>query len=214
MLPLLAVLVREYMDQSPATPGSSPRRFPSHSLRPVGGEIQAIVWENPNVGLERNLFWSFQVKFAAFRYGDAGEIAPSLAIEWIRLPIRDWRALEGTRLRGEYGQGGVEASFYVWEHDFAAYDLEILEREGASFRVRINLTVEFTGYDESDRDPKMPVSAECWLPFRGILVPDALLPSSDDPRAACAMVTEFADLAAYHAPERGATTFTPRVNAS
>lgn len=187
-------------------------RFPNQTLKPAGGEIQATITENPMTGLKRGLFWRFTVKFEPFEY--RGEkVSPSMTISGVRLPIRDWRELVGTKIQGEYGQDDIESSFYVWSHDVApSFTLEVIERKENAFRVAIRMIVEFSGSDSTDADPRMPVEADCWLPFRGLVVAPELLPSKDDRRAAREIAAQHVDLSTYLDLETSPRRFTPRIH--
>lgn len=181
---------------------SDHHRFPAHLLVPESGYIQALLWENPRVNYPRTLSWSFNVQFQRLVYRGQS-IKPSLGIDWVKLPIRDWRDLVGTHLKGGYGFEEVEASFYVWEHDYADFELEVLERQGTRFRVRIALTVEFSGMDSSDRDPRLPVSTVTWLPFEGLAVPKDLVGEGASEELIRRTVEPFAELICFGSPKGG-----------
>lgn len=185
------------------SPPSEKKGFPVDALVPIDGHVRALLFENARVDCPRGLFWRFKVQFQHFEY--RGEtVRPSLCVDWIRLPIRDWRQLVGTHISGAYGDEGVEASFYVWEHDYAAeFDLHVLERDGARFRVKIALTVEFSGMDESDRDPRLRVSTEAWVPFWGIVLHEQVVGENPSPEDIRRAVEPLAELSCYGAAEDG-----------
>lgn len=144
--------------------------FPSHSLRSVDGEIYCHVFENENVGLKRNLFWSITVRFAPIRYGGA-EQGCSMTCEWIVLPIRSWKELDGLQLEVDYGEAGTESSFYMAEHHFGSHTRLSLSHQARNvFRVVMDMQVEFDGYLGGDEDPAMQVHADALVPFTRLLV--------------------------------------------
>lgn len=142
--------------------------FPVRALVPSGGHVRALLFENPAVNCPRDLFWRFEVNFERFIYREE-EVRPSVTVDWVRLPVRDWRKLAGAHVKGAYGFRGIEASFQLWQHYNADFEIEVLERAEARFRIRIALTVEFEGWDDEDRDMRLPVSTEAWVPFWGLI---------------------------------------------
>ncbi len=186
------------------------RGFPASSLEPDGGRLYSWIFENELVKLRRNHFWSFTIEFKPFEY-KGQEVKPSMTIEWVVLKIRRWQDLEGLRLGGAYGDDGIEASFYAWEHDFGSrFRIEVLERQRARFRVRMAMTVEFNGYDGTDADPALEVRAECWLPYEGLMVPARLGNTGISTAHARRLSEEFLDMSGYGHPRGKGRTFPPR----
>ena len=90
--------------------------FPSHLLKANGGEIYAYIYENPLVGLPRNLFWSVTLRFEPIVHeGEQWEC--SMTCEWIPWPVGDWRGLDNARLKVESNDQLIESSFYLVAHD-------------------------------------------------------------------------------------------------
>ena len=186
-------------------------RFPSETLKPAGGRIHSWVFENENVQLARDHFWSFALDFRKLRY-QAMDIKPSMTIEWIKLPIRRWQALEGRKIKGKYGDDGVEASFYVVEHDVASrFSLEVLRRRGTSFLVRMEMVVEFQGVAGTDRNLRFPVRGEAWLEYEGLIVPDELGKSKPTIAQAHRIASTYMDMDSYGQPEPKSRTFPPKL---
>ncbi len=180
----------------------TPKTFPSKALEPSGGQIYCHIFENKHTGLARNLFWSITVDFKPIQYGDE-KFDCSMTCEWIRWPLRDWRDLDGKQLDVEFGEDGIESSFYMTEHDIASHTtLSLHHRRRNVFTVNANMLVDFHGYYGGDADPSMPVHAEVDLPFIGLLVtPANLSPKPTTPTKLKKVVSEFVDLAAYKEPE-------------
>lgn len=184
------------------SPPPEKHAFPVDALVPTGGHVRAFLFENPTVNYVRDLSWRFVVDFKRFAYRGE-EVEPSLSVDWIHLPIRDWRKLVGTHVKGAYGFRGIEASFYVWEHDSSDFELEVLERDGVRFRVRIALTVEFSGMDAADRDPRLHVSTEAWVPFWGIVLHEQVVGENPSLEDALRAIEPFADPSCYGALDDG-----------
>jgi hypothetical protein len=186
-------------------------RFPSQSLRPRGGEIYCHVFENDAVGLKRNLFWAIRVDFADVRYG-ASEWPCSTTCEWIVWPVRTWKDLDGLTRDLDYGEGGVECSFYMTRHHPAGHTRLSLKREKNNlFRVVMDMTVRFGGFLGGDKDPALPVHADVVVPFtRLIVVPANLSPAPDTAEAAKSAAAEFVDLVDFLEPDAGDGDFSFR----
>lgn len=183
--------------------------FPCHSLSLSGGRIVAGILENQYTGVKRALDWDFTIDFAPFEYRGM-KVAPSFSIDGVPSPIRDWRNLVGLRADGEYGHDGIEASFYVWEHDYcSSFHLDVLERQGTSFLVEMSAVIEFSGSDRDDADPAMPVKARSWLPFEGLVL--SLDTPPPDRKAAQEAAAEFVDLSTYTQDEADPEYFLPRL---
>jgi len=184
--------------------------FPTEKLIPVQGCIRAAIFEDPDAGLERDMYWGIDVEFAPMRY--RGErIKPLLSCEWMILDIMDWKLLEDAELSGEYED--IEASFFVWEHDLARNSrLEFLEREAATFTVRYHVVVEFSGSDEEDADPELAVDGELALPYLGFYIDRNILDAvPGNESQAKELASHYADLTCYREPriDNGVFHFDP-----
>jgi hypothetical protein len=180
----------------------SRKKFPSHLLVPKSGEIYCHIFENENTGLARNLFWSITVDFEPIQYGEE-EFSCSMTCEWIAWPLRDWRELDGRQLDVDYGENGVESSFYMTAHDLATHTtLTLRHRRDNMFSVKVDMLVNFHGYYGEDENPAMPVQAEVEVPFIGLLViPGNLFPKPNKPAELRKVASEFVDLSAYEEPQ-------------
>ena len=174
-------------------------KFPTAKLTPTGGSISALLFENPRANVPRDVYWSVSVRFAPIRYGAPGqeqEFECEATVEWLRLGLRDWRALEGVVIDGK---SEVSASFYVAEHDPAIEThLRLSGREGASFQVDMKLLVGFRGFFGEDADAALPVVAKLRLPFEGVKVHAGLLkPTLGREADATPLISPFVDVDAF-----------------
>jgi hypothetical protein len=174
-------------------------KLPAHALVPLSGSLSALLFENPRAGVVRDVYWSVSVQFAPIRYGAPGqeeEFDCEATTEWLRLGLRDWRALEGVSL-----DGGPEfaSSFCVAEHEPAiATHLRVSAREGATFLVDLDLKIAFHGFFGEDADPALPVSAHLRVPFDGVKVHAGLLmPAPGGDAEALALLAPFVDVSAF-----------------
>jgi hypothetical protein len=126
------------------------------------------VFNNPLAGVARDLFWQFTITFAEVDYG--GGCKPSMTIDWVPLRPPTWPQLVRHSVAGRYGDGGIEASFYTFEHDHGdRFGLQVMDRRGVEFLVRMAMEVDFHG--SGAHDPYLlEVQAQAWLPFTGLTV--------------------------------------------
>lgn len=194
--------------------------FPTATLVATGGSCYAHLFENRLTGLQRGLFWSFRLAFAPQEYMDE-TWQTSLTIEWMRIPIRDWRDLAGLRRAGEYGDEGVEATFYVFSHSPGTrFEIAIPEwrwkgsdanniSRGVELRVVADVTVDYPGYD-GDADPSMKVHGDAWVDFEGLIVSgDALFPKLTSDSEAREALERFVDPAFFGPPAEGQRYWRP-----
>ena len=184
--------------------------FPSKSLVAVGGEISGHFFENPAQGVVRRVYWSVHVAFAPLEYGD--EVYEcSMACEWLQLPVRDWRALDGTRVACACDEDGVESSFYAAMHHVGnSVELQLDRRDENRFHVEMSMDVDFAGLEGDDEDPNMQVAGASTVPFAGIVVrPETF--GVTDAAAIESLAREHLDVDAYALVERdGAYVFVAR----
>lgn len=92
------------------------------SLRPTGGEIYAHLFENSRTGVARNLFWNLRIDCEPVHL-EGEEWDCSVAVEWLRWTVPNWRSLDAKGLRDVSAPEMVEASVYlVAEHHTVAVE--------------------------------------------------------------------------------------------
>ena len=132
------------------------------------------------------------------RYGDE-EFSCSMTCEWIRWPVRTWRELDGRRLAADFGEDGIESTFYMTEHDTGRRTELVLRRRRENiFTVKMDMLVDFHGHYGGDGNPAMAVHAEVDVPFIGLLI---IRDKPATPAELQEIAAEFVDLSAYEAPE-------------
>jgi hypothetical protein len=171
----------------------------SLSLRPVGGEFYAHVFENPLTGLARDLFWSFSVEIEPVTV-DGEEWECTFDAEWLSWPLLVWYDLEKMTLRSAKLPKKVEASLYLMAEHHPAHltKFELSSREGASLEVAI----EASAYVATDTGKQVvPVSLTARLQFTGIIiVTDNLQSKPSSATAAAEAVSEFIQLDGLREP--------------
>ncbi len=177
--------------------------FPAHSLVAAGGSLYSHVFENASTGLERGHFWSLTIDFDPLEY-DENEWDCSVMVEWMQFAVRDWRLLNNSHVAAALKNEQVEASFYLTRHDWASVkELSLKHVADNRFRACLKLVVDFQGFTGHDVDPEMEITAETDIEYTGlIIVPDNLSPEPNTPEEVIEVVSQFADPAAYHSPEK------------
>jgi hypothetical protein len=176
--------------------------IPTHLLKPIGGEIYAHLFENPQQGVERSVFWSVTVDFEKFKY-QSEDFDCCMTCEWIRWPIRDWRLLDGKELDVNYGDNGVEASFYRYQHHPASRaTLSLRHVDGSRFNTKMSLAVLFGSVEANELQNPTLIEAEVILPFTGLLVVSAnLQPEINGVKELTKAVAQSVDLTAFGEPQ-------------
>lgn len=174
--------------------------FPVHRLRPIKAEIWAVLFENSYANVPLGVYWSLAIRFERFEYFEQ-QIGCCLSADWIRLPVRNWRALENRSICGDFNQ--VEASFYTGEHDPAVYSMVRLgTRRGTCFDLEWESIVNYPGFDPSDADPRLRVATSTQAEFEGVLVPmDMIASATDSCERAAELLSPFLELSAFGRPE-------------
>lgn len=164
----------------------------SLAVSPTTGTIYGHVFENSRTGLARNLFWNIEIEFDPVRQ-DGEDWDCLLHIEWLTLPIRSWRDLDGVSL-GQIQLGDLlECSLYLFaEHQPATLRHLVLRKTGnATFEADFSAVAEVHDLEGADRRP-VEISGTCNLSFTGIIVvPDNLSPKVNTANEAEAAVAEF-----------------------
>jgi hypothetical protein len=179
--------------------------FPADQLRPRGGEISALLWDNQSTRVPLAVYWSVRVDFEPLLY-EGESCHPNLMVEWLELPIRDWRALESRDFTRAAAAAGV--TFCTAEHDEAVdTTLRIGQRRGTSFDVEWSAIIDFPGWTGTDRDPRLPVRTRTTLPFVGVLVGAHVVEQSSS-SLACAelLLSKFLDRSAFGSCVRASST--------
>lgn len=182
------------------------RTFPADKLVPAQGCIRAMIYEDPASGREQDMFWGIDVEFAPLRY--RGErLRPEINCDWMIFDIQDWRELAGAEIEGAYDD--IEATFTAGEADFAQTSkVRFLERDGADFRIRYDMVVDFSGWDEEDADSNLEITAELVVPYLGFFIDrEILLARPGQEQRAREIAAGYVDLDCYQEPRIDGETF-------
>jgi hypothetical protein len=176
--------------------------FPVNKLKPTGGSIMALLFENENTNLPRDLYWKVSIDFEPFSFRDEPELVCGAQVEWMKLGLRDWRSLEGRELRSAGPGEGFEASFYAGTHLWSEETrLVFLDRQGSTFLVELDMRVDMTRWLDLTGGATS-ISTELRLPFEGLMVYfDIADPSTHVAQAALDAALPFIDASAFAVPE-------------
>jgi hypothetical protein len=182
--------------------------FPADALVASGGAIRSHLFENPQAGVPRGVYWSVGLDFQPLEY-QGKEWECSMSCEWLTWPGRDWRDLAGLELDLVEQDEGPESGFYMWQHDVGtATRLRIGARDGDRFELSMDMVVEFSGYTGADGDPAMRVRGTAGVPYTGIaVVPENLSPAPATPADVTAALAPFLDPSLYTSPARQGNTY-------
>jgi hypothetical protein len=171
-------------------------QFPIQDLKPNRAEIRGLIFENAPVGVRLGLYWSLFLEFEPFQYA-GHELGCNLSADWIRLPVRDWRHLEGQLVEG--GPEVIECSFYTLEHDTATRThVRIGGRRGRSFDLQWDVVVAFGGVAEEDADDALTVRARTVAEFAGVQIHQSVVSAVESERGrATELLSRFVDVARF-----------------
>ena len=162
-----------------------------------GGEIYGHVFENPKVGVARDLYWNVRVEFEPVQF-DGDDWECSLAVEWLTWPVRRWRDLNGMGLGQVRLRDSTECSFYLYAQHHPATFRHFKLRESGPAIFEADFSAIADVHDGRGRR-HFEVSGKCDLKFAGIVVVTDNLSSkpatSEDARMAVAEFLALDDLA-------------------
>lgn len=166
-----------------------------------GGSWSAMLFENPHLGIEPQLFWAF-----TFELGEItrhyGTTPCSLTVDWVSLAVGDWRSMPRTTITGDEFGDPIESSVYFFEHHrFDQVALEIVEQRDRQLHVTADVEGDIDGLG-LDR-----VTGTAWLGFEGITIALAEPPTSLDD--ATALLGAFTSTEWLRQDPTAPTYFTP-----
>ena len=171
------------------------------------GEIDAHLFENPQMGVPRAVYWSCRIDFEPIQdesgEGDEDGWPCTLLCEWITWPIRSWRQIDGLTLENCVHPSGLEASLYFFSvhQPLSSIELSFRGTEGNRFRVQGRLIgdlEDLEGHVFRGMTAEFEVDAE----FLEVgVIPENLNPKPVSEAQAAAALGQYADLASYERPE-------------
>ncbi len=115
-------------------------------LTPQSGRLSARLFSNPQVGLPLTLFFDLDLPVEPFAF-EGERQATSIRLEFIRLPVRDWRQLPGQTFRfpRNPAPGYIDGSVYLGTAHLPvdATEIRFGQVEGDRVPVVIELLVDF-----------------------------------------------------------------------
>lgn len=153
-----------------------------------GGTWNGLLFENPSIGLEPWLSWSFNFEFEEVELGDEA-VDPTFDLEWVELPGASWQAMAGLSASSPEFCKPIEASAYVFEHyRYDQAELRVVEQHGARLRVTAGARVDLDGLGI----PEWSVDGQ--LEFTGIYVQLEGVDTVEVARERLSAVTDVAGL--------------------
>jgi len=162
-------------------------------LQPSEGEIYGHLFENSATGLRRGVYWNARIDFEPVSL-DGEEQDCSLSIEWLALPVRRWRDLDGVELARVTQPDLIECSLYLFEeHNRATLRRLQLRKTGPSSFEADFLAI--ADVDDGSGRRLFEVSGRCDLSFTSIIVvPSNLQPEPASELEVQAVLVRFISL--------------------
>ena len=165
------------------------------------GNIYAHLFENSQVGVPRNLYWSVTVPLLPVEW-EEDEYECLLTCEWITWPIKEWTQLNGASLATSTNASLIESSLYFVEHHPVHIDrLELRKAAGgARFSVVVAGEFDLEGFGELDgKNIRFAVQRE--VDFEGIVVvPGNLSPKPQSASDVLQVLSPYVELGAFGQP--------------
>jgi hypothetical protein len=169
----------------------------AEQFKPKPGTMSALLFDNPHIGLAPTLFYDISIPLEPFDSGDESEPQPietSFCLYFIRLPVSDWRKLDGCSFEVE--QDDADCSIYLND----AYNPVDIQRIAFTrvgdfrFKIECVLFCDFE-YEMVGESITVPLVAE--VEFKGLEIKYTSSPASAD--AARAAIAAFVPADAYEA---------------
>jgi len=170
------------------------------AMRAGAATIYGHVFENPRVGLVRNLFWNLFIDLD--QSGEDGDGAiQSISCDWLTFAAHRWSDLDGVSLSDCRQPALIECSIYRdSEHHWAHLDSFSIRSGAAVDRSNVTLTLHLPPESNSETAADR-LDVECEVRFEGIIVvPGNFTSPPATPADAAILVAEFADLGALRPP--------------
>ena len=177
-------------------------------FRPTDGELYGNVFENPRMGVPRDLYWSLRCDFEPVEL-DENEWPVSMMVEWLTFDVRRWVDIDTATLADAARRAGIEASVYFTDIHQPA-ELEALRLRRLS-ECRFDVDVTVTCALELLDGTKLPPRSIGWrgeATFdRVIIIRENLFPKPSTPDEATAVLRVFLDPADFAPPVRDDSTY-------
>jgi hypothetical protein len=175
-----------------ASNGDAPR---PDELVPTGGAWRGLLFDNPRIGLDARLTWTFDLSFREVER-EYGSTPVSLTADWVPLPGASWKAMAGHDASSEVFGEPIECSAYFFEH--YPYDrarVNVLEQDDKRIRVRVQAAGDVDGLGIPSW------SIEQWVIFEGIAVQLTGVEGLDEAAAQLRRRTDISGLSGKPTPQ-------------
>lgn len=159
-------------------------------LVPQSATLSGSLFENPRIGIARDLFWNVEVDLEPVEL-DGETWDCSFACEWLTWPVRRLADLDGMTLDQVIDPNRIEASLYVLaqHHPATISRLEISEQAPGRYRLAVAGSAEVSAEQGM---LNVPFSLVCDLDFVGIfVVRENLFPKPANPAEVQAALNQF-----------------------
>jgi hypothetical protein len=186
------------------TPKKDMKYFDPDLIRPIGGVISAVIFENKHIGIPKTLFYNIQIDLKNMIISE-DTIATVISLEFITMNIRSLKELENKSFDFPINptDGYIDGSMYLFSahNPFDVTRIEFGSISGnmiqATFYYSIDFEFEGTGYLKT-KDLKLITS----LKFGNLSIdPDILKPKKANFEKSKKLLSDFTEVLDYGLPK-------------
>jgi hypothetical protein len=131
--------------------------FDTELIMPKGGEMGAMIFENPHVSISRTIFYNIEIELEDFEI-DEDTVRTSIVLDFIKLPIKSIKELQNKIFNFPVNpaDGYIDGSMYLC-HAHNPFDVtrmefgEILDNQiKTTFHYSIDFEFEGSGYAKTE----------------------------------------------------------------
>jgi len=181
------------------------------SILPLNGKMSAIIFENKNIGLKRNLFYKISIPLKKFKFEENIE-QTSLELEFISLNVKNWKDIENKTFKFPLNpkRGYVDASVYLGSEHIL---LDIKKIKFGKIN-KNNIEVEISGEINfnSSKFKNTPINIKTSVKYEEFFIDQGILkPVKTNLNKAKEIAKNFVDLSDFKKPKIQTTHFKVKI---
>ena len=149
----------------------------SAMFKPGHGTLSAHLFENPRVGVNRDLYWSVCFDFAPFEY-DGGKVETNCMVDWLVFPQPKSALQQSMSLSNSLYPKGEASCYFLGTHlEVSSWEFSLRPTEAAKrWALEYELSVDFWNLEE-DGSTELKLVGTTDLEFGGFdIVKDNFAP--------------------------------------
>jgi hypothetical protein len=170
-------------------------KLSSAMFKPRNGTLSAHLFENPSVGVNRDLYWSVYFDFAPFEY-DGEEVESNCMVDWLIFPQPERTSQQSISASKTLNPMGEASCYFLGTHlESSLWELSLRRLETAKgWTLEYDLSVDFWTLDE-DGSTELNLKGVTDLEFGGFdIVKDSFAPKVTNPENACDLLSKHIPL--------------------